>query len=85
MQILLKKIHILYWFSWKVTFSVSKGNFWIFGFIETKRLNINSFTNENWNKFVMGVKFTEEKKKNVVNKVLWIIFYKNIKARALGL
>ena len=35
-QILLKKIHILYCFSWKVTFSMSKINFWIFGFIETK-------------------------------------------------
>ena len=27
--------HILYWFSWKVTFSLSKVNFWMFGFIET--------------------------------------------------
>ena len=43
----LKKMHILYCFSWKVTFSTSKVNFWIFGFIETKRLNIDSFTNEN--------------------------------------
>ena len=30
-----KKIHILYSFSWKVTFSMSKIN-WMFGFIETK-------------------------------------------------
>ena len=31
-----KKIHIFYCFSWKVTFSMSKVNFWIFGFIERK-------------------------------------------------
>ena len=42
-----KKIYILYCFSWKVNFSISKVNFWVFGFIKTKRLNINSFTNEN--------------------------------------
>ena len=41
---LVEKIHILY-FSWKVTFSISKANFGMFGFIETKRLNIDSFTN----------------------------------------
>ena len=65
MQILLKKSHILYCFSWKVTFSMSKVNFWMFGFIETKRSNIDSFTTEN------GVKFPGEKKiKFVVNKVL---------------
>ena len=46
-RILLKKNHILYFFSWKVTFSMSKVNFWMFGFIETKRLKIDSFTNEN--------------------------------------
>ena len=46
-QIWLKKIHILDCFSWKVTFSISKVNFWMFGFIEAKRLNIDSFTNEN--------------------------------------
>ena len=46
-QIVLKKIHILYCFSWKVTFSMRKVNFWMVGFIETKRLNIDSFTNEN--------------------------------------
>ena len=46
-QILLKKIHILYCFSWKVTFSKSKVHFWMIGFIETKRLNINSVRNEN--------------------------------------
>ena len=32
-------------------FLMSKVNFWMFGFIETKRLDIDSFTNENWNKF----------------------------------
>ena len=42
-----EKNHILYCFSWKVTFSMSKVNFRMFGFIETKRLNIDSFTNEN--------------------------------------
>ena len=42
-----EKIHILYCFSWKVTFSMSKVNFWMFGFIQTKMLNIDSFTNEN--------------------------------------
>ena len=50
-QIFLKKIHVLYCFSWKVDFSMSEVNFWMFGFIETKRLNIDSFTNENRNKF----------------------------------
>ena len=50
-QILLKKIHILYCFTWKVMFSMRKVNFWMFGFIETKTLNIDSFTNENWYKF----------------------------------
>ena len=64
MQILLTKIHILYCFSWKVTFSMSKVNFWMFGFIETKRLNIDSFTN--------GVKFPGEKKKSL----LLIRYYK---------
>ena len=34
-----KKI-ILYWFSYKVTFSMSKVNFLIFSFIKTKSLNI---------------------------------------------
>ena len=46
-QISLKKIHIFYCFSRKVTFSIRKVNFWMFGFIATKRLNIDSFTNEN--------------------------------------
>ena len=46
-QMLLKKIHILHCFSWKVTFLMSKVNFWMFRFVETKRLNIDSFTNEN--------------------------------------
>ena len=45
-QSLLKKI-ILYCFSYKVTFSMSKVNFWFFSFIETKSLNIDSFTNDN--------------------------------------
>ena len=35
-QILLKRNHILYCFFWKVTFSMSKVNFWMFGFIEQK-------------------------------------------------
>ena len=61
------------------TFSMSKVNFWMFGFIETKRLNIDSFTNENFNKFVIGVKFPGEKKKKfVVYKVLQIISDKNV-------
>ena len=34
-------------FFWKVTFSMSKVNFWMFVFIEPRRLNIDSFTNEN--------------------------------------
>ena len=46
-QILLKKIHISYCFSYEVTFSMDKVNFWVFGFIETKRLNIDLFTTEN--------------------------------------
>ena len=46
-QILLKKIHILCCFSWKVTFSMSKVNFCVFTFIQRKRLKIDSFTNEN--------------------------------------
>ena len=39
-QILLKKNHILYCFSYKV-------NFWMFGATEKKRFHIDSFTNEN--------------------------------------
>ena len=39
-QILLKKINIIYCFSYKVTFSMSKVNFWVFSFIETNILNI---------------------------------------------
>ena len=46
-QILLKKNHILYCFSWKVSLSMNEVNFRMFGFIATKRLNIDSFTNEN--------------------------------------
>ena len=46
MQILLKKKIILYCFSYKVTFSMSKENVWFFSFIETKSLNIDSFTTE---------------------------------------
>ena len=59
-----EKNHNLYCFFWKVTFSMSKVNFGMFGFIETKRLKIDSFTNENWNKFVIGVKFPGENKKS---------------------
>ena len=45
---------------------MSKVNFWIFGFIEIERLNIDSFTNG-----VIRVKFPgEEKKKFVVDEVL---------------
>ena len=69
-QILLKKIHILCCFSWKVTLSMGKVNFWIFGFIETKKLNIDSFTNENWNNLKCHrseVSRKKEKKKIVVN------------------
>ena len=43
----MEKIHILYCFFWKVTFSMSKVNFWMFSFIESKKLNIDSFTNAN--------------------------------------
>ena len=57
---------------------MSKVNFWMFTFIETKRLSIDSFTNENRSKV------SRRKKKFVVNKVLWIISYNNVKARALG-
>ena len=55
----------------KVTFSMSKVNFWI-GFIETKRLKIDSFTNENWNKFKCHRSKVSRRKgtKIVVNKVL---------------
>ena len=42
-----KVTYILYGFSWKVTFSMIKVNFWMFGLYETKRLNIDLFTNEN--------------------------------------
>ena len=51
---------------------MNKVNFWMFGFIKTKRLNIDSFANENWKSLsVIGVKFPgEEKKKFVVNKVI---------------
>ena len=61
-QILLKKIHILYCFSWKFTFLMSKVNFWIFDFIETKRINIDLVSSE--------CSFPEKRKKKfVVNKV----------------
>ena len=58
----------------------------MFGFIETKRLNIDTFTNENWNNFKFHRSKVSRRKeeKFVDNKVLWIIFYKNVKARALG-
>ena len=65
------KIHILYCFSWKFTFSMSKVNFWIFGFIETKRLNIDYLrTKMEISLSVIGVKFPGGKKKKfVINKV----------------
>ena len=60
-----KKYHILYCFSWKVTFLMNTINFWMFGFIETK--NEGQFKEV----CVIGVKFPGEKnKKFVVNKVL---------------
>ena len=40
-----------FFFKMRINFSMSKVNFWMFDFIQTKRLNIDSFTNENWNKF----------------------------------
>ena len=46
---------------------MSKVNFWMFGFIETKILNIE-----------------KRKKMFVIIKVLKIISYNNVKARALG-
>ena len=42
-----EKIYILYCFSSKFTISMSKINFWLFGFIETKMLK---FENEKWPK-----------------------------------
>ena len=64
---------------------MSKVNFWIFGFIETKRSSIHLRTKIEISLSVIGVKFPGEKKKKfVVNKVLQIISYKNVKARALG-
>ena len=65
-QILLKKINILYCFFWKNTFSMRKVNFLIFGFIETKSLNIDSFTNENWNKFKCHWSVVSRKKEKKV-------------------
>ena len=60
-----KKI-ILYSFSYKVTFSMSKVHFWFFSFVETKSLNIDSFTNENKNKFNgHRSKVSPEKRKKV--------------------
>ena len=46
-QILLKEKFVLYCFSYKGTFSISKVNFLFLSFIETKSWNIDSFTNEN--------------------------------------
>ena len=48
-QILFKNIYIyiLYCCFYKVTLSMSKVNFLFFSFIETNRLNIDSFTIEN--------------------------------------
>ena len=44
-QILLKEI-ILYCFSYKVTFSMSKVSVWFFSFVETKSLNIDTYERE---------------------------------------
>ena len=44
-HILSKKKIILFCFSYKVTFSMSKVNFWLISFVETKGLNIDSFMN----------------------------------------
>ena len=44
-QILMNFFKILYYVSYKVTFSISKVNFWFFIFIATKSLNVDSFTN----------------------------------------
>ena len=51
---------------------MSKVNFWFFSSIETKSLNIDSFTNENKNKCAChrGEVSPEKRKKFVVNKVL---------------
>ena len=51
---------------------MSKVNFWMFGFIETKRLNIHLQTKIEINLSVIGVKFPEGKKK----KLLFIRYYK---------
>ena len=50
---------------------MSKVNFWMFGFIETKRLSIDLRTKIEISLSVIGVKFPGEKKKKfVVHKVL---------------
>ena len=56
---------ILYCFSYKVIFSTSIIDFWLFSFIETKSLNIDLFTKENENKFKChrGKVFQEKRKK----------------------
>ena len=58
----------------------------MFGFIETKRLKtIHLRTKIEISLSVIRVKFPEEmKKKFVVNKVIYIISHKNVKAQALG-
>ena len=65
---------------------MSKVYFWFFSFIETKSLNIDLFTNENYISLsVIGFKFLRRKEKNfLVNKLLWIMAYKNVKAHTLG-
>ena len=49
---------------------MSKVNFRMFGFIETKRLNIHLRTKNEISLSVIGIKFPGEKKKFVVKKVL---------------
>ena len=57
---------ILYCFSYEGTFTMSEVIFWFFCFIETKGLNIDSFSNENQNELsVIGVKFLRRKEKKV--------------------
>lgn len=58
----------------KVTFSMSKVNFWSFSFIEIKRLNLDWFTNKNSDKFKdLLVKVSPKKKENIL---LLIRYYK---------
>ena len=66
-QISLKKIHILYRLSWKVTFSITEVNFLISVLLKQKGLR----TKIEISLSVIGVKFPGEKKKKfVLNKIL---------------